>query len=426
MKALGADLPRFFLHNRPAMALDPDIWDEARPPCGRGKSEGHRDVARHLSEYAPPETRRRKSFASESEAIGEVEVASHHQTESRSGRGRLTERRAISSTSPRGMRRQASSSADSTVPSTPSSKLMERRMNSEIEAIESSGGNASTEDPANAGTRNSADHERETRAFGALVKTINSVRQMQAELDNPLPTPHRFHRRQRHPVRRPTARPRRRLRSATAATLRSVLQNCPASVLRPPRSALDTSTPTACAISRTTGWSGPATTSCRLSLPPPVRPGRRGLVLGGRGAGKTRTGAEWVRARALGLEGWGPRVHRIALVGERWPGPQRHAGRRVRPPRRPRGRRGAHLHCIEERTPLPNGTLAQMFAADDPDSLRGPQFDAAWCDELAKWPRPERAWDTLQLALRLDSIRKSSSPPRHVAMHSSSASRTIP
>lgn len=48
-----------------------------------------------------------------------------------------------------------------------------------------------------------------------------------------------------------------------------------------------------------------------------------------------------------------------------------------------------------------NGTLAQMFAADDPDSLRGPQFDAAWCDELAKWPRPERAWDTLQLALRL-------------------------
>ena len=48
-----------------------------------------------------------------------------------------------------------------------------------------------------------------------------------------------------------------------------------------------------------------------------------------------------------------------------------------------------------------NGTMAQMFAADDPDSLRGPQFDAAWCDELCKWRRPDYAWDTLQFALRL-------------------------
>jgi phage terminase large subunit-like protein len=42
-----------------------------------------------------------------------------------------------------------------------------------------------------------------------------------------------------------------------------------------------------------------------------------------------------------------------------------------------------------------------MFAADNPDSLRGPQFDAAWCDELCKWRRPDDAWDTLQFALRL-------------------------
>ncbi len=33
----------------------------------------------------------------------------------------------------------------------------------------------------------------------------------------------------------------------------------------------------------------------------------------------------------------------------------------------------------------PNGAVAEAFSADDPDSLRGPQFDAAWCDELAKW-----------------------------------------
>jgi predicted phage terminase large subunit-like protein len=49
----------------------------------------------------------------------------------------------------------------------------------------------------------------------------------------------------------------------------------------------------------------------------------------------------------------------------------------------------------------PNGAIAQMFAADDPDSLRGPQFDAAWCDELCKWRTPDYAWDTLQFAMRL-------------------------
>jgi len=62
-------------------------------------------------------------------------------------------------------------------------KLMERRMNSEIHALEAGGGNAAAADDAAGFARNSADHERETRAFGALVKTINSVRQMQAELD---------------------------------------------------------------------------------------------------------------------------------------------------------------------------------------------------------------------------------------------------
>ncbi len=49
----------------------------------------------------------------------------------------------------------------------------------------------------------------------------------------------------------------------------------------------------------------------------------------------------------------------------------------------------------------PNGTVAQMFSADNPDSLRGPQFAAAWCDELAKWRTPETAWDMLQFGLRL-------------------------
>ncbi len=49
----------------------------------------------------------------------------------------------------------------------------------------------------------------------------------------------------------------------------------------------------------------------------------------------------------------------------------------------------------------PNGAIAQAYSAEEPEALRGPQFDAAWCDELAKWPSAELAWDNLQFALRL-------------------------
>lgn len=49
----------------------------------------------------------------------------------------------------------------------------------------------------------------------------------------------------------------------------------------------------------------------------------------------------------------------------------------------------------------PNGAEARLFSAERPDALRGPQFDAAWCDELAKWRHDEATWDMLQFALRL-------------------------
>src|SRR3712207_1393117 len=49
----------------------------------------------------------------------------------------------------------------------------------------------------------------------------------------------------------------------------------------------------------------------------------------------------------------------------------------------------------------PNGAVAHVFSAEDPDSLRGPQFEAAWADELAKWPHVEETWDMLQFGLRL-------------------------
>ena len=127
------------------------------------------------------------------------------------------------------------------------------------------------------------------------------------------------------------------------------------------------------------------------------------LILGGRGAGKTRAGAEWIRAKALGLPpvADGP-ARRIALVGETL-GDVRHV--------MIEGVSGLlAIHANDER-PLfepskmqltwPNGAIAQIFGGDNPESLRGPQFDAAWVDELAKWRDPDHGFDMLQFSLRL-------------------------
>ncbi|MGI9475246.1 MAG: terminase large subunit domain-containing protein, partial [Hyphomicrobiaceae bacterium] len=138
-------------------------------------------------------------------------------------------------------------------------------------------------------------------------------------------------------------------------------------------------------------------------LPPLDDAWRTWLILGGRGAGKTRAGAEWVRAQALGIAPFaGEPVARIALVGETF-----HDVRSVMI----EGVSGLlAIHARRERPTFyasrnelvwPNGTIAQLFSAEDPDGLRGPQFGAAWCDELAKWRRTQEAWDMLQFALRL-------------------------
>ena len=127
------------------------------------------------------------------------------------------------------------------------------------------------------------------------------------------------------------------------------------------------------------------------------------IALGGRGAGKTRLGAEWVRALALGLKPYAERAHgRIALVGE-----TEHDVREVMIEGAsgllkisPRAERPTWLPT-RRRLEWPNGSIAQAFSADEPDSLRGPQFDAAWCDELAKWRLAETAFDNLQFGLRL-------------------------
>lgn len=127
------------------------------------------------------------------------------------------------------------------------------------------------------------------------------------------------------------------------------------------------------------------------------------LILGGRGAGKTRTGAEWVRALVHGVPPYADqKFGNLALIGE-----TEHDAREVMI----EGQSGLLSVSPDAQRPVwspsrrrvewDNGAVAQVFSAEDPESLRGPQFDAAWCDELAKWRHADEAFDMLQFGLRL-------------------------
>ncbi len=128
------------------------------------------------------------------------------------------------------------------------------------------------------------------------------------------------------------------------------------------------------------------------------------LFMAGRGAGKTRAGAEWVRMTALNALKSGSGPLRIALVA-----PTHHDARAVMV----EGESGLLAVCARDRAHRPrfeparrqlvwpDGSLAQLFSAEEPDSLRGPQFHIAWCDEIARWRQGQKVWDMLLMALRL-------------------------
>jgi phage terminase large subunit-like protein len=143
-------------------------------------------------------------------------------------------------------------------------------------------------------------------------------------------------------------------------------------------------------------------TQARADQWPPESDWSTWLVLGGRGAGKTRSGAEWVRGRALGLPGFHGKAGRIALVGETLADVREVMVEGVSGLKRvhPDGERPA-WSASRRRLEWANGAVAQAFSSEDPESLRGPQFDAAWCDELGKWKHAEATWDMLQFGLRL-------------------------
>src|SRR5579864_3429316 len=134
----------------------------------------------------------------------------------------------------------------------------------------------------------------------------------------------------------------------------------------------------------------------RPAQKPPRGYWRVWLLLAGRGFGKTRTGAEYIRAQVQARK-----ARRIALVA---PTASDVRGVMVEgesgllsigpPAERPDYEPSKHLLS------WPNGAIATTYSADEPDRLRGPQHDLAWCDELAAWRYPQ-AWDMLMFGLRL-------------------------
>jgi phage terminase large subunit-like protein len=120
------------------------------------------------------------------------------------------------------------------------------------------------------------------------------------------------------------------------------------------------------------------------------------LYLGGRGAGKTRSGAEWVRAQVEGgakelalvaataadardVMVYGPAG--LLAISPPWNKPEPILSRR--------------------RIQWRNGAVAMLFSADEPERLRGPQYHAVWCDEVCAWRYARDAWEMLMLGLRL-------------------------
>lgn len=120
------------------------------------------------------------------------------------------------------------------------------------------------------------------------------------------------------------------------------------------------------------------------------------LMVGGRGAGKTKAGAEWINCEVASGQ-----VRRVGLIGETL-----HDARSVMvegisgllspvdPAMRPA------FDPSLRRLRWKNGTIGEIFSAEDPEQLRGPELDLVWADEFAKWRKPQDVFDMAQMCLR--------------------------
>lgn len=128
------------------------------------------------------------------------------------------------------------------------------------------------------------------------------------------------------------------------------------------------------------------------------------LIMAGRGFGKTRTGSEWVRSIIEGpspLQASPVAPAHVALISQTLSdvrdvmiGGDSGLLAIAHPDHRPR------LEISRRRLVWPNGIVASLYSADEPDQLRGPQHGAAWGDEVAKWRHPGRCWANLMMGLR--------------------------
>lgn len=129
------------------------------------------------------------------------------------------------------------------------------------------------------------------------------------------------------------------------------------------------------------------------------------LILAGRGFGKTRAGVEWCREqvksgkkRIMAVAATNSDIERVMVKGESgflsvcWKGDKTHAGKEM----------GFPEWSPTKRTlTWKNGATVTFFSAEEPERLRGPQGDAAWCDEMCAWNNDKDTWDMLQFCLRL-------------------------
>jgi phage terminase large subunit-like protein len=130
-------------------------------------------------------------------------------------------------------------------------------------------------------------------------------------------------------------------------------------------------------------------------MPPPGE-WRVWLMMAGRGFGKTRAGAEWVSAlarahpgAAFALVGATPaEVERVMIRGPSGLIAIAHA------------QEDLLFYSTRGLVEFASGATAHVYSGANPDGLRGPEHDFAWCDELAKWAYPQASWDNLMLGLR--------------------------
>ena len=124
---------------------------------------------------------------------------------------------------------------------------------------------------------------------------------------------------------------------------------------------------------------------------------RTWLMIAGRGYGKTRAGAEWIdglaRRRRSDL--------RIALVAATIAEARAVMVDGVSGLLGVAKGHGCRFEAAAERVVWPSGAQAFLYSGENPEKLRGPEHHFAWCDELAKWAKPDETWDMMRMGLRL-------------------------